>query len=200
MRDMAANLGGLLTGCYICERKSPKLVTRSLRRFGALLPLVRFAQPAEVRLRKTQAFFSAQNDRLIGCLVVCVRFREHQGAPLPVGFLCVKICSFSRDAQEVVPYKKILKFSVGAIHESPVFVHDMRLFFSRCRGRHPLQKKFKIFRRGELCSPALQTFSSISLPCARGGGCRRQTEGLWLSFNLFRLEPTPQSRQTVTAQ
>ena len=31
---------------------------------------------------------------------------------------------------------------VGAIHESPVFTHDNRLF-SGCRGRHPLQVIFR---------------------------------------------------------
>ena len=59
--------------CYICCKKPPRFVARSLRRFCALLPLVRFAQPAEVRLRKTQAFFSAQDDRLIDYFARCVR-------------------------------------------------------------------------------------------------------------------------------
>ena len=71
MRDMATKFGGLLMGCYICERKPPKLQAISLRRIRSLLPLVRFAQPAEVRLR---ASHSAQNDRLIDCFVVFVRF------------------------------------------------------------------------------------------------------------------------------
>ena len=75
MRDMAANLGGLLMGCYICERKPPKLPAISLRRIRFSVLLVRFAQPAKLRLRKTQAFFSAQNDRLFFCLAIIVRFR-----------------------------------------------------------------------------------------------------------------------------
>ena len=36
--------------------------------------------------RKTQAFFSAQNDRLIVCFVVYVCFREEQAPPLPKPF------------------------------------------------------------------------------------------------------------------
>ena len=69
MRDMATNFGGLLMGCYICERKPPKPQAISLRRFRSLLPLVRFAQPAEVRLR---ASHFAQNDRLVDGFAVCV--------------------------------------------------------------------------------------------------------------------------------
>ena len=76
MRDMVRNLGGLLMGCYICERKPPKLQAISLRRIRSSVLLVRFAQPAKLRLRKTQAFFSAQDDRLAGCFAVIVRFRR----------------------------------------------------------------------------------------------------------------------------
>ena len=50
---------------YICYGKPPKLARRSLRRYRSSVLLVRFAQPAKLRLRKTQAFFSAQDDRLI---------------------------------------------------------------------------------------------------------------------------------------
>ena len=83
MRDMATNLGGLPIECYIRCRKPPKLQAISLRRIRSLLPLVRFAQPAEVRLR---APHSAQNDRLVGCFAVIVLFL--------------------RDAREVVPYNR----------------------------------------------------------------------------------------------
>ena len=34
-RDLVTTLGGFLVGCYICRGKPPKLVRRSLRRFGA---------------------------------------------------------------------------------------------------------------------------------------------------------------------
>ena len=85
MRDMVRNLGGLLMGCYICERKPPKLQAISLRRIRSSVLLVRFAQPAKLRLR---ASHSAQNDVLIVRFARCVRFL--------------------RDAREVVPYKKVL--------------------------------------------------------------------------------------------
>ena len=118
MRDMAANLGGLLMGCYICEKKPPKLQAISLRRFRSLLPLVRFAQPAEVRLRKTQAFFSAQNDLLIVCFVVCVRFREHQGAPLPVEMKRTEIRSFSGGGTP--PLQGILRSALYLLSSFPI--------------------------------------------------------------------------------
>ena len=35
---------------------------------------------------------------------------------------------FLRTVEDVGPYKTILKFIVGAIHESPVLVRDMRCF------------------------------------------------------------------------
>ena len=61
---------------------------------GALAPwfcLFAYAQPAELRLRKTQAFFSAQNDRLIGCFVVCVCFGMSR-TPSPTGILNSALC------------------------------------------------------------------------------------------------------------
>ena len=70
----------------------------------------------------------------------------------------------------VAPTKILI---VGAIHESPVFVRDMRLFsgaprrsptgcffcvklcsFSRDAEDASPTKNFKLFRRGEPCSPA----------------------------------------------
>ena len=81
MRDMVANLGGLWLECYIFDSKSRGLRAISLRRIRSSVLLVRFAQPAKLRLRKTQAFFSAQNDRLIGCFVVCVRFGSTKALP-----------------------------------------------------------------------------------------------------------------------
>ena len=134
MRDMATNFGGLLMGCYICERKPPKLQAISLRRFRSSVLLVRCAQPAEVRLRKTQAFFFAQNDRLIVCFVGCVCFGRmqansaslrgkfaSQNRPSPTGW--GKVCKnlFVSGCRGRHPLPQILKFSVGAIHESPVF-------------------------------------------------------------------------------
>ena len=85
MRDIAANLGGLLLECYIRCRKPPKLQAISLRRIRSSVLLVRFAQPAKLRLR---ASHSAQNDMLI------VRFARY--------------VRFLRDAWETVPYKKVL--------------------------------------------------------------------------------------------
>ena len=133
---MATTLGGLWLECYVCENKSREL--QAISRIDLKVSRFRLfakAQPAEVRLRKTQAFFSAQNDRLIGCLVVCVRFREHQGAPLPVEMKRTEIRLFS-GCRGRHPLPQILKFSVGAIHESPVFVHGMR-FFSGAPRRSP---------------------------------------------------------------
>ena len=97
---MAINFGGLPTECYICCRKPRKLQAISLRRFGALLPLVRFAQPAEVRLRSALVPPFAQNDIQWFYLVVCVR--KNSGRPM------------------VAPTMNFNVF-VGAIHESPVF-------------------------------------------------------------------------------
>ena len=85
MRDIAANLGGLLMECYICERKPPKLQAISLRRIRSSVLLVRFAQLAKLRLR---ASHSAQNDMLIVRFARCVRFL--------------------REARETVPYTKVL--------------------------------------------------------------------------------------------
>ena len=56
-------------------------------RLRLALLLVRFAQPAKVRLR---ASHSAQNDRLVVCFAICVCF------------------GVVRDAREVVPYNKTL--------------------------------------------------------------------------------------------
>ena len=83
MRDLVRNLGGLLMECYICCRKPPKLQAISLRRYRSSVLLVRFAQPAKLRLRKTQAFFFAQNDRLVDCFAVIVRFRRGPGTSSP---------------------------------------------------------------------------------------------------------------------
>ena len=75
---------------------------------------------AKLRLRKPLAVFSAQNDRLIVCLAICVCFREHQGAPLPVGFECAKICLFFRDVVGAIPYRNLftLHFSLFTLHFS----------------------------------------------------------------------------------
>ena len=77
MRDMATNLGGLLMGCYICERKPPKLQAISLRRIRSSVLLVRFAQPAKLRLRKPPTVFSAQDDRLIVKFAIYAYIREN---------------------------------------------------------------------------------------------------------------------------
>ena len=130
---MATNLGGLPTECYICCRKPRKLQAISLRRFGALLPLVRFAQPAEVRLRSALVPPFAQNDIQWFYLVVCVRkssrrpmaaptmnFNVFVGACIARPPLLAKTVRF-RDAEDVDPYKRFYSLFVGAIHESPVF-------------------------------------------------------------------------------
>ena len=83
-------------------------------------------------------------------------FREHQGAPLPVEMKCTEIrlfsgCrgrhplpveikrteirSFSGDQRS--PLRDTIKFIVGAIHESPVFIYDNRSFSGG--GTPPLQ-------------------------------------------------------------
>ena len=139
MRDMAANLGGFLMGCYICERKPPKLQAISLRRFRSSVLLVRFAQPAKLRLRKTQAFFFAQNDRLIGCFAGRVCFREHQGAPLPVGVKCAKTCLF-RDVEVLASTRSRSR------SDSPPDCHSLR---SRRFATPSPTTNFKIFRRGD---------------------------------------------------
>ena len=114
---MATILGGLWLECYICENKSRELqaisrIDLKVSRFRSFAK----AQPAEVRLRKTQAFFSAQNDRLIVCFVWRVCFGMSR-APSPT--------------------KNFKLFRRGELC-SPAFMRDMRSF-SGCRGRHPLQ-------------------------------------------------------------
>ena len=66
-RDLVWSLGDLLNRCNI-----PLASHQDFRRDPAsakclAVLLVRFAQPAKLRLRKTQAFFSAQDDRLTAC-------------------------------------------------------------------------------------------------------------------------------------
>ena len=95
-------------GCYICERKPPKLVTRSHRRLRSLVLLVRFAQPAELRLRKMQAFFFAQDDMLIVCFAPCVRFWRD---PSKLRFAAWQIC-FAKIAPALPKGGSICKNSV----------------------------------------------------------------------------------------
>ena len=65
--------------CYI-DSKATEILSHILLRLRLALLLVRFAQPAKVRLR---ASHSAQNDRLIVCFVICVCFCETFSAVYP---------------------------------------------------------------------------------------------------------------------
>ena len=118
MRDMVTNLGGLLMGCYICERKPPKLPAISLRRIRSSVLLVRFAQPAKLRLR---APHSAQNDRLIDCFVVFVRFRRH---PSKIRFASWQICF----AKIVTALQGLLNSALCILH----FFSPLLQFFPAC--------------------------------------------------------------------
>ena len=85
-RDLVTNLGGLLMGCYIDTKATQTRLEIPLRLRLALL-LVRFAQPAEVRLRAALAPPSAQDDIQRFCLVVIER-EVGGGEPPP---LCVSL-------------------------------------------------------------------------------------------------------------
>ena len=79
----------LAIGMLHLRKKSPKHQAISLRRIRSSVLLVRFAQPAKLRLRKTQAFFSAQNDRLVVCFVGCVCFGRSKPLPYRLDFCFV---------------------------------------------------------------------------------------------------------------
>ena len=127
---MATNFGGLPTECYICCRKPRKLQAISLRRFGALLPLVRFAQPAEVRLRSALVPPFAQNDIQNFCFVVIVRMDDLMEGGKP-----------PRDCKQSLRPTMNFNVFVGAIHESPVF-YTRYAFVLGGRRAPALQKTF----------------------------------------------------------
>ena len=149
-------------GCNIFCGKPPKLVRRSHRRIRSSVLLVRFAQPAKLRLRKTRAFFSAQDDRLIVCLVICVCFRRH---PSKLRFASWQICS----AKIATALRCVIKIwlhilahekrSFSGDHRSPLpvgfYTQKTPSFSAGCPGGHPLQEIF-IFSVGANCvRPAL---------------------------------------------
>ena len=136
-------------GCYIRCKSHPNS-------FGDPCGALRLGF---VSLFAQQNFDFAQDDRLIGCLVVCVRFREEASKlrfapwqicfakiapPLPVVCLYTRICLFFgrrnklrfaswqiRFAKIAPPLRWILLCSVGAIHESPALTNDTRSFSGR---------------------------------------------------------------------
>ena len=133
---MATNLGGLPTECYICCRKPRKLQAISLRRFGALLSLVRFAQPAEVRLRSALVPPFAQNDIQNFCFVVIVRMDDLMEGGKP-----------PRDCKQSLRPTMNFNVFVGACNARPPLL--LKPFvFGMPRTSSPTTD-FKIHRRGD---------------------------------------------------
>ena len=113
---MAINFGGLPTECYICCRKPRKLQAISLWRFGALLPLVHFAQPAEVRLRSALVPPFAQNDIQWFYLVVCVR--KNSGRPMVA------------PTKNILQHRSILNSALCILHSSLPYALHLKIIFS----------------------------------------------------------------------
>ena len=64
-------------GCYIRCRKPPKLVTRSLRRFGALV-----SPRSSLGETSTGACRLLRDDRLVGCFAIRVKKTGERSSPL----------------------------------------------------------------------------------------------------------------------
>ena len=129
--DMARSFGSFCIDVTFLWQAT-KILSHILLRLRLALLLVRFAQPAKVRLRSALVPPFAQNDMLVVCERKFVCFSGRRGRR---------------------PLREILIFTVGAIHESPVLTNDNRSFFGRSK---PLpyrlivcERKFVHFREAK---------------------------------------------------
>ena len=90
-RDMARSLGGFCIDVTF-PWQATEICSHILLRLRLALLLVRFSQPAKVRLRSAHVPPFAQNDMLVVCERKCVCWRDVEGAVPYRLFFCARKC------------------------------------------------------------------------------------------------------------